>query len=85
MSLALFEALRHNLPHVPGTLPPLDVDQGRSFPLAATMQMDTLSKREFLVMRNETARLDRLDPFLRFALSRGGDGGAGEGSMEECT
>jgi Lon protease-like protein len=77
-SLALLETLLKKLPHVPNPLPSFDVDSEISFRLAAVVRMDAGWKQELLEMRDEVARLDRLDPVLRVGVDRWWEEGGSE-------
>lgn len=77
-SLALFEGLLQNLPHVPDALPSFDVEEEVSFRLAAATRMDPFWQQRLLEMRSEAERLERLDPVLRYGMEKGW----GEGKAE---
>ncbi len=69
-SLALFKHVLQTLPHVPEALPPLSRKRELSFRLAATIRMDPFWQQELLEMREEMARLDRLDPVFQSGIER---------------
>ena len=69
-SLALFKNILQTLPHVPDALPTFSVKKELSFRLAAVVRMDPFWQRELLELRNELARLDRLDPVFQAGIER---------------
>jgi Lon protease-like protein len=69
-SLALFQSVLHTMPHVPEALPRFDVQEELSFKLAATLRMDPFWQQELLELRDEEARLSRLDPVFRAGIDR---------------
>ena len=74
-SLALFQTVLQTLPHVPDALPSFNIERELSFKLAAAARMDPIWQQEILEMREEEARLDRLDPVFRFGITHGQQGG----------
>ena len=77
-SLALFQKVLENLPHVPETLPSFNVEKELSFKLAAVARMDAFWQQELLELTDELARLDRLDPVFRFGIDKLWEGGKPE-------
>ena len=77
-SLELFRSMLRTLPHVPDALPVFDVERELSFKLAAAARMDPFWQQELLEMRDEAARLDRLDPVFRFGMDQWWENGKGE-------
>lgn len=69
-SLALFQSVLQTLPHVPDALPSFDTEEDISFKLAAAVRMDPFWQQELLELRDETARLERLDPVFRAGFER---------------
>ena len=69
-SLSLFKNILQTLPHVPDGLPPFSVKRELSFRLAAVVRMDPFWQRELLELRDELARLDRLDPVFQAGIER---------------
>jgi Lon protease-like protein len=69
-SLALFRNILQTLPHAPDALPPLSARKELSFLLAAVVRMEPFWQRELLEMRDEAARLDRLDPVFQAGIER---------------
>jgi len=69
-SLALFRSVLYTMPHVPEALPRFDVEEELSFKLAATVRMDPFWQQELLELRDEKARLSRLDPVFRAGIDR---------------
>jgi Lon protease-like protein len=69
-SLALFKNILQTQPHVPDALPSFSVKRELSFRLAATVRMDPFWQQEILELRDEAARLDRLDPVFQAGIER---------------
>jgi Lon protease-like protein len=69
-TLGLFKNILQTLPHAPEALPPMSVKRELSFLLAAAVRMDTFWQKELLEMRDEAARLDRLDPVFQVGIER---------------
>jgi len=69
-SLALFKNILLTLPHVPDALPTFSVKRELSFRLAAVVRMDPFWQTELLELRDECARLDRLDPVFQAGIER---------------
>lgn len=77
-SLGLFRSMLQALPHVPDALPELRADKEVSFLLAGVVQMEPFWQQELLEMRDEVARLERLEPIFRVRLERLWEGGGTE-------
>ncbi len=69
-SLALFKTILPTLPHVPDALPTFSVKRELSFRLSAVVRMDPFWQKELLELRDESARLDRLDPVFQAGIER---------------
>jgi Lon protease-like protein len=69
-SLGLFKNILQTQPHVPDALPTFSLRKELSFRLAAVVRMDPFWQHEILEMRNETDRLDRLDPVFQAGIER---------------
>jgi Lon protease-like protein len=69
-SLALFKNILQTMPHVPEAMPAFSVKRELSFRLAAAVRMDPFWQRELLELRNESDRLDRLDPVFQAGIER---------------
>lgn len=69
-SLALFKNILQTTPHVPAAMPSFSTKRELSFRLAAVVRMDPFWQREFLELRDESARLDRLDPVFQAGIER---------------
>ncbi|MBT8395877.1 MAG: LON peptidase substrate-binding domain-containing protein [Gemmatimonadetes bacterium] len=69
-SLALFKNILQTQPHVPETMPSFSVKRELSFRLAGLVRMDPFWQRELLELRDESARLDRLDPVFQAGIER---------------
>jgi len=77
-SLRLFKSILRTQSHVPGALPKFKLNEELSFRLAAAVRMDPFWQQELLEMRNEGARLLRLDPVFLAGLERGWEAGGEE-------
>ncbi|MGD2121818.1 MAG: LON peptidase substrate-binding domain-containing protein [Gemmatimonadota bacterium] len=69
-SLALFKNVLQTQAHVPSALPSFSVKREISFRLAAVVRMDPFWQQEFLELRDEQARLNRLDPVFQAGIER---------------
>jgi len=69
-SLALFKNVLQTQAHVPDAMPSFSVKRELSFRLAAVVRMDPFWQQELLEMRDEAARLDRLDPVFQAGIER---------------
>ena len=69
-SLALFKNILQTLPHVPAAMPSFSTKKELSFRLAAVVRMDPFWQRELLELRDESKRLDRLDPVFQAGIER---------------
>ena len=69
-SLALFKNVLQTQPHVPDALPSFSVKREISFRLAAVVRMDPFWQQELLELREEEARLNRLDPIFQAGIER---------------
>lgn len=69
-SLALFKNVLQTQPHVPDALPSFSVKREISFRLAAVVRMDPFWQQELLELRDETKRLNRLDPVFQAGIER---------------
>jgi ATP-dependent Lon protease len=77
-SLRLFKSILRTQSHVPDALPRFKLKEELSFRLAAAVRMDPFWQQELLEMRNEGARLLRLDPVFLAGLERGWEAGGEE-------
>jgi Lon protease-like protein len=77
-SLGLFKNLLRTQAHAPDALPTFRLKEELSFKLAATVRMDPFWQQELLEMRDEAARLGRLDPVFLVGLERGWEEGGQE-------
>jgi Lon protease-like protein len=69
-SLILFKNILQTLPHVPDALPTFSVKKEISFLLGAAVRMDPFWQQELLELRDEVARLERLDPVFQAGIDR---------------
>jgi Lon protease-like protein len=77
-SLGLFKNLLRTQAHAPDALPTFRLKEELSFKLAAAVPMDPFWQQELLEMRDEGARLGRLDPVFFVGLERGWEEGGKE-------
>jgi Lon protease-like protein len=77
-SLGLFKSVLRTQAHVPDALPTFRLKEELSFKLAAAVRMDPFWQQELLEMRDEVARLARLDPVFYVGLERGWEEGGQE-------
>ena len=77
-SLRLFKSVLQTQSHVPEALPRFKLKEELSFRLAAAVRLDPFWQQELLEMRNEGARLLRLDPVFLAGLERGWEAGGKE-------
>jgi len=69
-SLTLFQTVLQTLPHVPDALPSFELERELSFKLAGMVRMDPFWQQELLEMKDEAARLTRLNPIIQAGLER---------------
>jgi Lon protease-like protein len=77
-TLALFQNILQTLPHPPDSLPSFRIKRELSFRLAGLVRMEAFWQQELLEMRDEVARLGRLDPVFQAGIEKWWTGSGNE-------